>query len=96
MLSFAEIAEIIPTMFRVKNEPQGEVKADIKLSGMCCRSAASWNRTTWKMGCWCLSGIYMEALYIHIGEPPVPDTYQGSQLTINAIDGSVIDLNRGY
>lgn len=97
MLSFAEIAEIIPTMFRVKNEPQGEVKAEYKIERVVLSLRRIMEQNNVENGLlvpvW---DLYGSAVYTYPGEPPVPDTYQGSQLTINAIDGSVIDLNRGY
>ena len=97
MLSFAEIAEIIPTMFRVKNEPQGEVKAEYKIERVVLSLRRIMEQNNVENGLlvpvW---DLYGSAVYTYPGEPPVPDTYQGSQLTINAIDGSVIDLDKGY
>ena len=62
-----------------------------------CHCAESRSREEWKADFLSRYGMFTgEAWITYPGEPKMSGNGDVSLLTINAIDGSVIDLDRGY
>ena len=97
MLPFSEIEKIIEQMFRVKWEPAGEEACEYNITKVVLSLRRVMEQDNVERGLFIpVWDLYGTCSFTYPGEPPLPGNNDQSFLTINAIDGSVIDLNKGY
>lgn len=99
MLPFGDIAEIFDQMFRVKYDAQG-MKNEVQITRVTLTLRRIMEQNNIGFGLfvpvWNFYGTQAVSYPDYPEEPPMMMGTTGPLLTINGIDGTVIDLDKGY